>query len=166
VHATPHLPTDVRALGADLYATSAYKWYGPHIGCTVGDPALLETLRPDKLLPSSDAVPDRFEHGTSSFASYAGVTAAVDWIASHGTGGTRRERVLDAMATHLGVRGAGLRAAARGLAARDDVTLVGAPPRARRRWRSRSRGARPLQVSADLGNQGSRCGRATTTPSS
>ena len=32
VHATPHVPVDVRALGADFYATSAYKWSGPHIG--------------------------------------------------------------------------------------------------------------------------------------
>jgi cysteine desulfurase family protein (TIGR01976 family) len=113
VHATPHLPTDVRALGADLYATSAYKWYGPHLGCTVGDPALLETLRPDKLLPSSDAVPDRFEHGTPSFAAHAGVAAAVDWIASHGQGAGRRERVLSAMAAIAEPREPGVRAPAR-----------------------------------------------------
>src|SRR5580658_598443 len=50
VHATPHVPVDVRELGADFYATSAYKWSGPHIGAVIADPALLETLRPDKLL--------------------------------------------------------------------------------------------------------------------
>ena len=43
VHATPHTPVDVRALGADFYATSAYKWSGPHIGAVIADPALLET---------------------------------------------------------------------------------------------------------------------------
>src|SRR4029453_2056510 len=30
VHATAHVPTDVAALGADFYVTSAYKWSGPH----------------------------------------------------------------------------------------------------------------------------------------
>ena len=66
VHATPHGPADMTALGADFYATSAYKWSGPHIGAVVADPSLLETLRPDKLVPSPDTVPERFEQGTAS----------------------------------------------------------------------------------------------------
>ncbi len=154
VHATPHLPTDVAALGADLYATSAYKWYGPHIGCTVGDPALLETLRPDKLQPSSDVVPDRFEHGTPSFAHLAGVAAAVDWIASFGTGATRRERVLDAMTTISAYEEQVFARLLDGLAARGDVTLVGAPARRTPTVAFTVEGRAPLQVSADLGNQG------------
>ncbi len=81
VHATPHTPVDVAALGADLYATSAYKWSGPHLAAVVGDPGLLETVRPDKLASSSDAVPDRFEYGTSPFAQHAGLAAAVDHLA-------------------------------------------------------------------------------------
>jgi cysteine desulfurase family protein (TIGR01976 family) len=82
VHATPHGPIDVRELGADFYATSAYKWSGPHIGAVVADPELLAGLRPDKLNPSSDDVPERFELGTLPFASLAGVTAAVAHLAS------------------------------------------------------------------------------------
>ncbi len=82
VHATPHVSVDVDALGADFYATSAYKWSGPHIGTVVADPALLDGLRPDKLVPSPDAVPDRFELGTLPFASLAGVTAAVQHLAA------------------------------------------------------------------------------------
>jgi cysteine desulfurase family protein (TIGR01976 family) len=101
VHATPHVCTDVRALGADLYATSAYKWSGPHIAAVVGAPSLLELLRPDKLLPSPDSVPERFELGTLPFESLAGVTAAVEHLASlaadPATGGLR-ERVLTSMA--------------------------------------------------------------------
>jgi cysteine desulfurase family protein (TIGR01976 family) len=101
VHATPHVPTDVRALGADLYATSAYKWSGPHIGAVVGAPSLLDRLRPDKLVPSPDAVPDRFELGTLPFESLAGVTAAVEHLAGlaadAGSGGLR-DRVLESMA--------------------------------------------------------------------
>jgi len=82
VHATPHVATDVKLLGADFYATSAYKWSGPHIGTVVADPDLLAGLRPDKLKPSPDEVPDRFELGTLPFASLAGVSAAVAHLAS------------------------------------------------------------------------------------
>jgi cysteine desulfurase family protein (TIGR01976 family) len=82
VHATPHGPVDVQALGADFYATSAYKWSGPHVGAVVADPDLLAGLYPDKLKPSPDEVPERFELGTPSFASLAGVTAAVEHLAS------------------------------------------------------------------------------------
>src|SRR5690606_31646120 len=99
VHATPHGPVDMKALGADFYATSAYKWSGPHIGAVVADPALLETVRPDKLASSADTVPDRFEWGTAAFADLAGVTAAVDHLAAMVPGtGTRRERLLASMA--------------------------------------------------------------------
>jgi cysteine desulfurase family protein (TIGR01976 family) len=100
VHATPHGPVDVAALGADFYATSAYKWAGPHIGAVVADPDLLETIHTDKLAPSSDEVPARFEWGTSAFADLAGVTAAVDHLASLDpeATGSRRERVLASMA--------------------------------------------------------------------
>ncbi len=154
VHATPHLPTDVRELGADFYSTSAYKWYGPHIGCLVGDPAVLETLRPDKLLPSSDAVPDRFEHGTPSFAAFAGVTAAVDWIASHGAGGTRRAQVLSAMQAIGWHEHAVFQRLLSGLTERADVTLVGSPQSRTPTVAFTVAGRTPLQVSADLGNQG------------
>ncbi len=100
VHATPHGPVDIRALGADFYATSAYKWSGPHIGTVIADPALLETLRPDKLVPSPDEVPERFELGTPPFADLAGVAAAVDHLAGldDAATGTRRERILASMA--------------------------------------------------------------------
>jgi cysteine desulfurase family protein (TIGR01976 family) len=100
VHATPHGPIDVTALGADFYATSAYKWSGPHIGAVIADPALLETLRPDKLASSGDTVPDRFEWGTPAFADLAGVTAAVEHLAGldDEATGTRRQRLLTSMA--------------------------------------------------------------------
>jgi cysteine desulfurase family protein (TIGR01976 family) len=100
VHATAHGPVDMAALGADFYATSAYKWSGPHVGAVVADPALLETIRPDKLASSSDLVPERFEQGTSPFADFAGVVAAVDHLASldPDATGDRRRRVLASMA--------------------------------------------------------------------
>jgi cysteine desulfurase family protein (TIGR01976 family) len=105
VHATAHGPVDVRALGADFYATSAYKWCGPHIGTVVADPALLDSLAPDKLAPAPSSVPDRFEQGTLPFADLAGVTAAVEHLATLAGPGrpgpgaaTRRDRVLAGMA--------------------------------------------------------------------
>jgi cysteine desulfurase family protein (TIGR01976 family) len=100
VHATSHGPVDVAALGADFYATSAYKWSGPHVGAVIAAPELLASLHPDKLLPAPDSVPERFEQGTPPFADLAGVTAAVEHLASLGGAapGPRRERVLAAMA--------------------------------------------------------------------
>jgi cysteine desulfurase family protein (TIGR01976 family) len=102
VHATPHGPVDVGELGADLYVTSAYKWSGPHVGAVVADPAMLESLAPDKVAPAPAEVPDRFEQGTLAFADLAGVTAAVDHLASLAGpavgAGTRRERLLAGLA--------------------------------------------------------------------
>jgi cysteine desulfurase family protein (TIGR01976 family) len=98
VHLTAHAPVDVRALGADLYTCSPYKFLGPHCGVLAADPALLETLRPGKLLPSSDDVPERFEVGTLPYELMAGTTAAIDFLAGlTTTSGTRRERLLAAM---------------------------------------------------------------------
>jgi cysteine desulfurase family protein (TIGR01976 family) len=100
VHAAAHGPVDAAAFGADLFATSAYKWSGPHVGAVVADPGLLATLHPDKLASSPDTVPERFERGTAPFADLAGVVAAVEHLASLDTraGGTRRERLLASMA--------------------------------------------------------------------
>jgi cysteine desulfurase family protein (TIGR01976 family) len=100
VHLTPHAAVDVAALGADVYACSPYKFFGPHLGVLAAAPALLETVHGDKLLPATEAVPERFELGTLPYELLAGVTAAVDFIA--GLGGAdaadRRSRVLTSMA--------------------------------------------------------------------
>lgn len=87
------------AVGADFWACSAYKFCGPHLGATTADPALLETLRPDKLLPSADTVPHRFETGTPPMETLAGLAAAVDHLAALGAGVDRRAALLDAFAT-------------------------------------------------------------------
>jgi cysteine desulfurase family protein (TIGR01976 family) len=78
VHLTAHAAIDVAALGADVFLCSPYKFLGPHCGVLAADPAFLETLHPDKLLPSTDAVPERFELGTLPYELLAGTTAAVD----------------------------------------------------------------------------------------
>jgi len=100
VHAAPHGLLDRRGLGADFLALSAHKWCGPHVGAVVADPGLLEQLRPDKLLPSHDRVPDRFETGTPPFELLAGVPAAVDHLAAlcADATGSRRDRLRASMA--------------------------------------------------------------------
>ena len=129
VHATPHIPVDVSALGADFYATSAYKWAGPHVAAVVAGPALLETLWPDKLAPSSDEVPARFERGTLPFADLAGVAAAVEHLASlapgAASGGSRRERLLASMTTVEEYEMALFARLLDGLGAMSHVTLYG-----------------------------------------
>jgi cysteine desulfurase family protein (TIGR01976 family) len=129
VHATPHGPVDVRALGADFYATSAYKWSGPHIGAVVADPGLLGSLRPDKLAPAPDDVPDRFERGTLPFADLAGVSAAVEHLASLAgpPGGSLRERVVAAMTVVEEYEQELFCALLGGLEAMDHVTTYGKP---------------------------------------
>lgn len=78
----PHAWVRLPELGADFYATSAYKWAGPHLAAVVAaDHWSLETLHPDKLAASPDTVPERFELGTLPFASLAGIVAAVDHLA-------------------------------------------------------------------------------------
>jgi cysteine desulfurase family protein (TIGR01976 family) len=80
VHATPHRAIDVAALGCDALACSAYKWFGPHIGILWARPELLGDLAPDKLRPSPDTVPERWELGTLPFESLIGVRAAADFV--------------------------------------------------------------------------------------
>ena len=97
VHFAAHAAVDVRALGADFFVCSPYKFFGPHCGALVAAPSLLESIKPDKLLPSTDNVPERFELGTLPYETMAGVTAAVDFIAAIAPeGGTRRERLIEA----------------------------------------------------------------------
>lgn len=99
VHNTPHAFVDVAEMGADFYACSPYKFCGPHLGVLVAAPDLLATLSPDKLMPSVDTVPERFELGTPAFELLAGTTAAVDFLAgiAGSSADSRRERVQESM---------------------------------------------------------------------
>jgi cysteine desulfurase family protein (TIGR01976 family) len=84
VHAAPHRLLDVSALGCDALVCSAYKWFGPHQSILWARPELLEELRPDKLRPSVDTVPYRWETGTPAFEALAGVIAAVRYMEETG----------------------------------------------------------------------------------
>jgi cysteine desulfurase family protein (TIGR01976 family) len=116
VAAAPHRALSLSALGADTLACSAYKWYGPHVGILCAAPSLLEELAPDKLKPSPEEAPDRFELGTLPFESLAGVTAAAEYLLEVGLDAIRdHEERLMAIALD-------------GLEAIDGVTLYGAAP--------------------------------------
>jgi cysteine desulfurase family protein (TIGR01976 family) len=129
VHLVPHAPVDLTELGADLLVCSPYKFFGPHLGALVASPSLLEGLRPEKLLPSSDAVPERFELGTLPYEQLAGVTAAVDFIAGlASTAPKRRDRVRESMAAVEEYEADLLGHLLDGLAAVPGVTVHGGAP--------------------------------------
>ncbi|MFE7323946.1 cysteine desulfurase-like protein [Streptomyces sp. NPDC057565] len=125
VHYASHAAVDLPGLGADFLVCSPYKFLGPHLGVLASRPELLETLRPDKLLPSTDVVPERFELGTLPYELLAGARAAVDFLAelAPSTDGTRRERLLaafEAIETHEDALRARIE---QGLAALGSVTV-------------------------------------------
>jgi cysteine desulfurase/selenocysteine lyase len=94
--AAPHLPLDVHALGADFYAWTAHKAYGPTgLGVLHGRYELLETMPPflggghmiakvEKLASRYAEPPTKFEAGTSPIAEAVGLGAAVDYLERFG----------------------------------------------------------------------------------
>jgi cysteine desulfurase family protein (TIGR01976 family) len=97
VHYAPHGPIDVQALDCDFLTSSAYKYFGPHTGIGYGKYELLEQLEAYKVRPAPALPPGKMETGTQSFESIAGVTAAVDYIASLAPRGpSRRRRLVEA----------------------------------------------------------------------
>lgn len=98
VHYAPHGLIDVQALDCDFLAASVYKFFGPHTGVLYGKYELLDSLQAYKVRPSSSKPAGKWETGTQSFESLAGVTAAVDYLAGlGGREGTRREQLVQAM---------------------------------------------------------------------
>jgi len=128
VAAAPHFRLDIASVGADFIAVSAYKWCGPHAGAVVASVGLLETLHPDKLEPSTNEVPERFELGTAGLANMAGITAAVDHLADLVSGdGDRRQRLDRSFAVLRARENTTVRGAISRLTAIPGVRMVGAP---------------------------------------
>ncbi|MDQ6765429.1 MAG: cysteine desulfurase-like protein [Verrucomicrobiota bacterium] len=94
----PHELVDVRAFDCDFLACSAYKFYGPHIGILFGRHELLAGIDFPKLMPAPDDAPECVETGTQNFEGMAGAAAAIDFLATFGTGTTRREKLQHAFA--------------------------------------------------------------------
>jgi cysteine desulfurase family protein (TIGR01976 family) len=129
VHYAPHALVDVDALGCDLLACSAYKFYGPHVGVLYARADLLEALDVPKLEPAPDTAPERLETGTQNHEGIAGAAAAVDFLADlAGTTGSRRERLARSF-SGLHARGHALVSRLyQGLSAIEGVTVYGPPP--------------------------------------
>jgi selenocysteine lyase/cysteine desulfurase len=128
VHLAPHELVDVRALGCDFLACSAYKFYGPHIGILYTRAALGAELDAPRLAPAPDAMPERLETGTQNHEGIVGAGAAIDFLASLGKAGTRRERLASAY-QELQRRGESLfRALWDGLSRLPRVRCYGLPP--------------------------------------
>ena len=97
VHYAAHGLIDVRVADCDFLACSAYKFYGPHAGFLFGKLPLLSGLDVPKLDPAPEEAPERLETGTQNHEGIVGTGAAIDFIASLGSGDTRRQRIVTAM---------------------------------------------------------------------
>ena len=84
VHYTPHGLIDVAALDCDFLACSTYKFFGPHMGVLYGKREHLQRVRPYKVRPNTNAIPNCWEWGTLNHECIAGITACVEYIADIG----------------------------------------------------------------------------------
>jgi selenocysteine lyase/cysteine desulfurase len=136
VHSAAHLRTNVREIGCDFLACSAYKFYGPHVGALWGRRELLESLDFPKLEPAPGSAPELLETGTQNHEGIVGAGAAVEFLASLAAGadpGTSRRAALETAIAALHARG--MRLLERlweNLARIPGVTLYGPPPQTRR----------------------------------
>jgi cysteine desulfurase family protein (TIGR01976 family) len=157
VHYVPHLMTDVTEIDCDFLLCSAYKFYGPHVGILYSKPGALDRLDTDRLRVQIQHAPYRIERGTLNHAALAGVSAAVDFIASVGTGNSIREKITSAMNT--------IQTHERGLAQQlymglrefNGVDIYGPPLKETQRAPTLSftvEGMRPEHICKQLGDQG------------
>ena len=129
VHSAPHELVDVKAIGCDFLACSAYKFYGPHIGILWDKRELIEALDPPQLSTASRVSPERIQTGTQSHESIMGAAAAVNFIASLGRGGATRRHAIESAYEILEQRSKVLFAELwSGLSAIPGVTDYGPPP--------------------------------------
>lgn len=90
----PHRRIDVAELGCDVLLCSPYKFFGPHLGMSWLRRDLAESLPAERVRPASPTPPGhRFETGTLSHEALAGFTAAVDYLASLGSGPDLKARL-------------------------------------------------------------------------
>jgi cysteine desulfurase family protein (TIGR01976 family) len=81
VQSAPHLLLDVAAIGCDMMAASAYKYFGPHAAILFVSRRLQGMIAPLKVRPSADVMPTRLSPGTPSFEAMAGTAAAIEHLA-------------------------------------------------------------------------------------
>jgi cysteine desulfurase family protein (TIGR01976 family) len=79
VHYAPHGSIDVRQLDCDFLACSTYKFFGPHMGVLYGKREHLKRLRPYKVRPNTNDIPNCWEWGTLNHECIAGIKACIDY---------------------------------------------------------------------------------------
>ena len=84
VHYTPHNPVDVQAIDCDFLGCSAYKFCGPHLGILYGKYRHLDGLKNYKVRASTNVPPGKWETGTQSFESIAGLRASLAYLTELG----------------------------------------------------------------------------------
>ena len=80
VQYAPHGVIDVQEIGCDFLVSSAYKWFGTHVGVLYGRYELLDSLMAYKVRPASDLPPDKWETGTANHEGIAGVLGALEYF--------------------------------------------------------------------------------------
>ena len=96
VQYAPHYSIDVQALGADVVVSSAYKWFGPHIGILWGRRELLQQTFGYKVRAVGEDLPHKFETGTLSHEAMAGCLGAIEYLEQFGSGTTRAAKLKSA----------------------------------------------------------------------
>ncbi|SHL16304.1 aminotransferase class V-fold PLP-dependent enzyme [Halomonas caseinilytica] len=127
--AAPHQPIDVQALGADFYAFSGHKVYGPTgVGALYGRAELLEAMPPwqggGEMIktvsfetPTTFAdIPYKFEAGTPAIAEVIALGRALAWVNEIGLG------LIQAWETRL------LEHATEGVASIEGLRVLGTSP--------------------------------------
>src|ERR1700724_3601009 len=84
VHYGPHGLIDVATLDCDFLVCSTYKFFGPHMGVLFGKREHLQRLRPYKVRPNTNAIPNCWEWGTLNHEGIAGIAACVEYLAEVG----------------------------------------------------------------------------------
>ena len=164
VHYAPHGAIDVRALDCDFLVCSTYKFFGPHMGVLYGKREHLKRLRPYKVRPNTNNIPNCWEWGTLNHECIAGIKACVDYWEELGRRAkpavvSRREAILAAHeATHPHER-AMMEKMIAGLLAIPGLKLYGIsdPRRFEHRCATiavRIEGHTPLELATKLGERG------------
>jgi len=96
VHLAPHRRVDRAAIDADVLLTSAYKYFGPHLGVAAVRGELARSLPADRVRPALETpAGHRFETGTLSHEALAGFVAAIEYLESLGAEAGDRSGRLD-----------------------------------------------------------------------
>jgi cysteine desulfurase family protein (TIGR01976 family) len=164
VHYAPHGLIDVEALDCDFLVCSTYKFFGPHMGVLYGKRKHLRCLRPYKVRPNANTVPERWEWGTLNHECLAGITACVEYLAdvgrrSNGIFGERRSALAAAYEAIRKHERALAEKMLHGLVAIPGLTLYGIADPARFDERCptfavRIAGHTPVELSSRLGDRG------------